>query len=141
MGCGCVKTRNEAKLQEVAHNESDVASISTFGKGRYVCFEASLPFSRTLIWGYIKNLKEAADRNPGENKDYVTIENLRQEFVTEAWVDLGKEDSVIRKILNDPFLKYEWEDDDEEKVEGALDVLKLQLVGLLWCQGEDKEKA
>ena len=125
MGCGCVKAKNEAKLEQIAHNEQDISSISTFGKDRYVCFEASLPFSRTLVWGYVKNLKEAAARNPGENKAYVTIENLRKELVTDAWAGLEKEKSVIRRGLASPYLQYEWEDEnDEEKCE-ALDTLKM----------------
>lgn len=90
---------------------------------RYVKFEGKLPFAKTMIFGYEKNLKEAAARNEGENKDFVTIANLRLELITEAWAVLEDSDSTLVKILNDPYLKYEWEDDYEgERVEGALDV-------------------
>ena len=83
MGCGCGKQKNTAELEQIAHNEEDVStSYASMIGDRYVKFEATLPFAKTLIWGYEKNLKEAAERNEGENKDYVTIDNLRLEFVT-----------------------------------------------------------
>eukprot|EP00352_Strombidinopsis_acuminata_P000749 CAMPEP_0176344586 /NCGR_PEP_ID=MMETSP0126-20121128/4808_1 /TAXON_ID=141414 ORGANISM="Strombidinopsis acuminatum, Strain SPMC142" /NCGR_SAMPLE_ID=MMETSP0126 /ASSEMBLY_ACC=CAM_ASM_000229 /LENGTH=106 /DNA_ID=CAMNT_0017691115 /DNA_START=166 /DNA_END=486 /DNA_ORIENTATION=- len=95
-----------------------------------------------MVYSFEKNLKEAAERNEGDNKDFVTIANLRAELVTDAWSVLEKEHSIIRRIFCDPYLEYEWPENYEgEKVEGALDVLKLQMLGLLWCQGEDREKA
>eukprot|EP00352_Strombidinopsis_acuminata_P009300 CAMPEP_0176377028 /NCGR_PEP_ID=MMETSP0126-20121128/28597_1 /TAXON_ID=141414 ORGANISM="Strombidinopsis acuminatum, Strain SPMC142" /NCGR_SAMPLE_ID=MMETSP0126 /ASSEMBLY_ACC=CAM_ASM_000229 /LENGTH=252 /DNA_ID=CAMNT_0017738693 /DNA_START=25 /DNA_END=783 /DNA_ORIENTATION=- len=140
MGCECGKQKKE-HLEQIAHNEEDIAAVSVSGADRYLKFESTLPFARTMIFGFEKNVREAAERNEGENKDFVTIENLRLELVTEAWSALDKDKSTLRRMLRDPYLQYEWEDDYQgEKIEGALDVMKLQMLGLPGARVKKKKK-
>jgi len=104
MGCECGKERKEAKLEAIAHNEGDVQAMSVVGADRYLVFESKLPFAKTMIYGFEKNLKEAAERNEGDNKDFVTVANLRLELITEAWNVLEKDKSTMMRILKDPYL-------------------------------------
>ena len=114
-------------------------AVSTAGKDRYVVYEGTLPFAKSMVYGFIKNVREAAEKNEGDNKEYVTLEHLQEELITKAWESLSKDKSKIRRFLDHELLKYEFENADDA-VQGALDVQKLEMLGLLLCQGEFREK-
>lgn len=56
-----------------------------------------MPLYRTRIKTFYRKLKEA--EHECDDKGYVTIQALKNQFKTEAWVDINDKNSKLSQIL------------------------------------------
>ena len=106
---------------------------------RYDKFEKVFPFYRMDVNGYILRVKEAMQlEHPTKllyEQDHVELPNLQLSFkVHESWNDLEDENSALVKFLNDTCVY-----DKGPKVNKFCS-WKLRVLGILWCEGSNKEK-
>ena len=94
-------------------------------------FETSLPFGRTYVDAYVKRVRAAAAKSGGDGST-VTIEALRQTFLTPAWWHLNQEDSRITKLVTSNCFKSK---------DGLIDVDSLILMGFLHCEGSVNDRS
>ena len=85
-------------------------------------FELSLPFARTSIDTFAKNVREAADGSVT-----VTLEALRRVFKTPAWSELQQDESRITKLITSSVFQNK---------DGAIVADYLILFGFLNCAGD-----
>ena len=100
----------------------------------YQRFELSLPFSRILIKSFLEKVDEA-EKQCGEG--YVTIEALKAELSSPAWLPLSEPDSSLYKFLTSGVFKNEAKGHTPEQI----DTDYLRIFGLLHCGGQPKDKA
>ena len=72
---------------------------------RFVRFEMSLPFTRTLI-NVFENKLNAAHKACGDD-GYVTMTELRKELSSDAWAPLADPSSKLSKFLLSSIFKAE----------------------------------
>ena len=118
MGCNCTKSPSRGGQTEVpAMNLKKI-------KDSFVRFEKSFPFYRMHIHNFRSQII-----NLGKNK--VSIEELSNRFEGAMWRDHLKEGSELEGLLKTlPGCK-----------DGLIDVQSILILGLLWCGGDNEEKA
>ena len=72
--------------------ESDLPAPAIRGNA-FEKFELSFPFGRTYVDTFTKRVRIAADKSGGDGT--VSIDALRETFLTPAWSDLKQDDSRI----------------------------------------------
>ena len=102
-------------------------------KDEYRRFELSLPFSRTMINGFIDKVDTAETVSGGEG--FVNLDALQEEFTTDAWVGLSDPESPLNKLLKSSLFVT------SKCKEGQVQADRLKLFGLLHCQGAVSDKA
>ena len=119
--------------------DSDLSSPSLRNTNDYQKFERSFPFARTYVDTFIKRVKGASyltkRGDPSSDGSYVTLQSLRETFLTEAWDEIRNEDSRLCKLLNSTVFKHETKE--------HIDINSLVLFGIHHCAGgvEDKSTA
>ena len=111
--------------------ESDLPAPKIEGNA-FEKFEKSFPFSRTYCDTFEKRVRAAAKKT-GEDGKTVTLEALREVFVTGAWAELKQDDSRLCRLLKTSVFT-------DPRV-GAIDVNSLILFGILNCPGDAKCKS
>lgn len=88
--------------------------------------------------GFMLKVKRVmVEDNPGVNRfniKTITFESLGREFSThKSWINLTNPDSQFTQFLKNTML--------DEANPDLIDVSKLRMLGVLWCNGEPLEKA
>ena len=89
--------------------------------------------------GFILRVKEAMQLEEPEKTLWeiteVRLASLQTAFQPhDSWNDLKNEDSNLVKFLNDTCAT------DEEPEKTKFSTQKIRVLGLMWCEGDDKEK-
>jgi len=131
-------------LKDFNKSGDDVAEISASKLAkldRYQKFDKKFPFYRMDINGYALRIKEAMQIEANEagatnifNIHTIKLATLQNVFELHAsWSDLKNEKSDFVQFLNAVCA--------EEGSPNVFSTTKLRVLGLLWCEGGDKEKA
>ena len=91
MGATCCVAREKDR-------ESDLPAPVVRGNA-FEKFELGLPFGRTYVDTFVKRVRVASEKSGSKNGETVTIEALRETFLTPAWSELKQDDSRITKLL------------------------------------------
>ena len=107
---------------------------------RYTRFEKLFPFYRMDVNGYILRIKEAMQMGDMEADlwmiDTVTLASLQKAFKPHtSWDALQDEESKFVKFLNETCAA------EKEPCLNKFSTHQLRVLGLLWCEGDAKEKA
>ena len=136
MGAKCCQESRQAGVPtEVPAEVKDLPAIDLSGiRDPYAKFEASLPFSRTLLPLLFKQVEDA-EKKCGE-EGYVTLAALAEELKTAAWKDLQKSDSNLCKTL----LSKAFKDSSKGTADDQIDVEYFKIFALLHCSGKPIDK-
>ena len=136
MGAKCCAESKQAGVPtEVPAEVKDLPAVDVSGiRDPYEKFERSLPFSRTLLPLFIKQVEEAEKACGDEG--YVTLQALRNELKTGAWKDLENPASKLGKTL----LSKAFKDEKKGTKDDQIDAEMLKLYGLLNCSGKPIDK-
>ena len=91
MGAECCAVREKDK-------ESDLPAPAVKGNA-FEKFELGLPFGRTYVETFVKRVRIAAEKSSMGDGKTVTIEALRETFLTPAWADIKQDDSRITRLI------------------------------------------
>ena len=102
----CAESKQSGVPTEVPSVMQDLPAIDLGGiSDVYARFEASLPFSRTLVVMIIKCIEEA-EKACGD-QGYVTLATLRAQLSSPSWKPLEDANSTLSKVLLSPAFKDE----------------------------------
>ena len=97
LGKCCAESKQDIPT-EVPAEVKDLPAIDVSGiRDPYARFEASLPFNRTLLPLFFKQVEDA-EKECGE-ANYVTLEALAAQMKTAAWKDLKNPESTLSQFL------------------------------------------
>ena len=91
MGATCCAVREKDR-------ESDLPAPTIQGNA-FEKFELGFPFGRTYVDTFEKRVRIAAERTSQSDGSSVTIETLRETFLTPAWSELREDDSRITRLI------------------------------------------
>jgi hypothetical protein len=149
--CCCSKSGNnqDKEYDELAYEEDlenfnrngpdapEVSSIKLALMNNQEKFEHHFPFYRMDVNGYVYLIKLALiEENPDmentlENATSVKLSSLQKQFKNhDYWSDLNNEGSDLVKFLKEVC----------GAADGNLDQIKMRILGILWCCGEESEK-